>query len=103
VRQLAAVLQIAVALDADDTQAVRRVEVTIQKDFVRVRITAPPETFLDFRELRRKARLLEKEFAVRVRFDRARWQAPSADRSSRAADQPSANRRAAALPRRSAA
>jgi len=103
VRQLAALLKIAVALDADDTQAVRRVEVAIQKDLVRVRMIAPPEAFLDFRELRRKARLLETEFSVRVRFDRARWQPSSNERSSRAADQPSANRRVAALPRRSAA
>jgi exopolyphosphatase/guanosine-5'-triphosphate,3'-diphosphate pyrophosphatase len=103
VRQLAALLQIAVALDAGDTQAVRRVEVKIQKHLVRVRMLAPPEAFLDFRDLRRKARLFEKEFAVRVRFDRARWQPTSAERSSRDAGQTSANRRAAALPRRSAA
>jgi hypothetical protein len=103
VRQLAALLKIAVALDSGDTQAVRRVEVRIQKNLVRVRMVAPPEAFLDFRDLRRKARLFEKEFAVRVRFDRARWQPSSAERSNRAGNQLSANRRAAALPRRSAA
>jgi exopolyphosphatase/guanosine-5'-triphosphate,3'-diphosphate pyrophosphatase len=99
VRQLAALLQIAVALDSGDTQAVRRVEVKIQKDLVRVRMFAPPEAFLDLRELRRKARLFEKEFGVRVRFDRGPW----AERSSRASEQPPATRRSAALPRRSAA
>ena len=103
VRQLAALLKIAVALDAGDTQAVRRIEVIIQKDLVRVRMVAPPEAFLDFRELRRKARLFEKEFAVRVRFDRARWQTSSADRSNRAGNHVSVNRRATALPSRSAA
>lgn len=103
VRQLAALLQIAVALDAGDTQAVRRLEVKIQKGTIRLRMVAPPETFLDFRELRRKARLFEKEFAVRMRFDRARLQPPSADRNGRGHDRPPANRRAAALPRRSAA
>jgi exopolyphosphatase/guanosine-5'-triphosphate,3'-diphosphate pyrophosphatase len=101
--QLAALLKIAVALDAGDTLAVRRVEIRIQKDLVRVRMVAPPEAYLDFRELRRKARLFEKEFAVRVRFDRARWQPSSADRSSRTSHHLAANRRAAALPRRSAA
>jgi exopolyphosphatase/guanosine-5'-triphosphate,3'-diphosphate pyrophosphatase len=96
VRQLAGLLQIAVALDSGDTQAVRRLEVKIQKDDVRVRIFAPPEAFLDFRELRRKARLLEKECSVRLRFDRGRW----ADRANRA-EQP--NGRRAALARRTAA
>jgi exopolyphosphatase/guanosine-5'-triphosphate,3'-diphosphate pyrophosphatase len=103
VRQLAALLKIAVALDTGDTLAVRRVEIKTQKDHVRVRMVAPPEAYLDFRELRRKARLFEKEFAVRVRFDRARWQPSSADRSTRAGNHLSANRRAAVLPRRSAA
>jgi hypothetical protein len=92
-----------VALDAGDTQAVRRVEVKIQKRLVRVRMIAPPEAYLDFRDLRRKARLFEKEFAMSVRFDRARWQLSSAERSSRDAGQPSMKQRAAALPRRSAA
>jgi exopolyphosphatase/guanosine-5'-triphosphate,3'-diphosphate pyrophosphatase len=100
VRQLAALLQIAVALDAGDTQSVRRIEARIQKRDVRVRIVAPPEAYFDFRELRRKARLFEKEFAVRMRFDRAKPQ-PAAER--RGIDRPPANRRAAALPRRSAA
>lgn len=79
VRQLAALLQLAVALDSGETQAVRRIEVRIQKKDVRVRIFAPPEAFLDFRQLRRKARLLEKECSVRVRFDRGKW----AERSTR--------------------
>jgi hypothetical protein len=78
---------------------VRRVEVKIQKDVVRVRMFAPPEAFLDFRDLRRKARLFEKEFGVRARFDRGRW----VERASRTGEQASATRRSAALPRRSAA
>jgi exopolyphosphatase / guanosine-5'-triphosphate,3'-diphosphate pyrophosphatase len=99
VRQLAALLQIAVALDSGDTQAVRRIEARIQKKDVRLRIFAPPEAFLDFRGLRRKARLLEKEGSVRVRFDRGRWQPASPERAGRA-ESPAGR---AALPRRSAA
>jgi exopolyphosphatase / guanosine-5'-triphosphate,3'-diphosphate pyrophosphatase len=99
VRQLAAMLKIGVALDAGDTQAVRRLEVKIQNGFVRVRIFAPPEEFLDSRELRRKSRLFEKEFGVPVRFDRGRW----ADRNNRSAEQSAAARRPAAVPKRSAA
>jgi len=98
-RQLAALLQIAVALDSGDTQSVRRVEVRIQKDVVRMRMFAPPEAFIDFRDLRRKARLFEKEFGVGVRFDRGRW----VERAGRAGEQPPVSRRPTALPRRSAA
>jgi exopolyphosphatase/guanosine-5'-triphosphate,3'-diphosphate pyrophosphatase len=100
VRQLASLLQMAVALDSGDTQEVRKIEVKIQKNTVRVRIVAPAETFLDYRELRRKARLFEKEFSVRVQFDRARLQPAPAERSS-ANSSPS--RRSAAPQRRSAA
>jgi hypothetical protein len=92
---LAGILQIAVALDSGDGQIVRRIEVKIQKKDVRLRLFAPPEVFLDFRQLRRKARLLEKECSVQVRFDRGRW-------IERAARAEPGNRRAA-LPRTSAA
>jgi exopolyphosphatase/guanosine-5'-triphosphate,3'-diphosphate pyrophosphatase len=108
VRQLAGLLQIAVAFDSGDAQTVRRLEVKIQKKDVRVRIFAALEAFLDFRQLRRKARLLEKECSVRVRFDRGRWQPSTAERSSRGEQTAlrttvrSASRRAA-LPRTSAA
>ena len=96
VRVLAGILRIAVALDSGDGQVVRRIEVKIQKKDVRLRLFAPAEAFLDFRQLRRKARLLEKECSVQVRFDRGRW----AERASR--PEPQANRRTA-LPRSSAA
>jgi exopolyphosphatase/guanosine-5'-triphosphate,3'-diphosphate pyrophosphatase len=107
-RQLVALLKIAVALDTGDTQAVRRIEIKVQKKDVRVRVFAPPETFLDFRQLRRKARLLEKECRVRVRFDRGRSQPSTADRSGRSekpvlrAGQRPPSRRLS-LPKRSAA
>jgi exopolyphosphatase/guanosine-5'-triphosphate,3'-diphosphate pyrophosphatase len=101
VRQLAALLKIAVALDAGDTQAVRRVEAKIQKDGVRLRVWAPPEAYVDFRELRRKARFFGREFAVKVRFDRARWQSVSAESANTQA-QPAA-RRVPSLARRTAA
>ena len=83
VRELAGVLKMAVALDTADTQAIRRIEVRIQKKDVRVRLIAPPETFLDFRQLRRKAEMFEKEFSVRLRFERGRAQNPAAERNSR--------------------
>jgi exopolyphosphatase/guanosine-5'-triphosphate,3'-diphosphate pyrophosphatase len=98
VRQLAGLLQIAVALDSGGTQAVRRIEVKIQKKDVRLRVFAPPEAYVDFRELRRKARLLEKECSVRVRFERGRW----AERSGRA-DPASLRATARAATRRTAA
>jgi len=109
VRQLASILQIAVALDAADTQAVRRVEVKSYRDHVRVRIIAPEELFLDMHELRSKARLFETEFGLTMRFDRIAWNPAAAERANnRAPAQSSANRAAAnrrngSLSRRSAA
>jgi exopolyphosphatase/guanosine-5'-triphosphate,3'-diphosphate pyrophosphatase len=97
VRRLAGLLQIAVALDSGDTQAVRRLEVKIQKRDVRIRIFAPPEAFVDFRQLHRKARLLEKECSVRVRLDRGRGEQAALRTSARS------NGRRNALARRSAA
>jgi exopolyphosphatase/guanosine-5'-triphosphate,3'-diphosphate pyrophosphatase len=72
VRQLAALLRIAVALDADNSQTVRRVEAKIQHDTVWLRAAAAGQTRLDLRELRRKARYFEQEFGVHVRVGRMR-------------------------------
>jgi exopolyphosphatase/pppGpp-phosphohydrolase len=68
VRQLASLLRIAVALDAGGTQAVRRVDAKIQRRTVLIRIAATSETQVNLRELRRKAKLFEREFGVRLRF-----------------------------------
>jgi exopolyphosphatase/guanosine-5'-triphosphate,3'-diphosphate pyrophosphatase len=105
VRQLAALLRIAVALDANGTQAVRRIETRWQGRTVWLRVAAAPETHFDFRELRRKAKLLEKEFSVHVNVGRARRpQSPSNDRMARPGNGLAGLRRSpAALPRRSAA
>jgi exopolyphosphatase/guanosine-5'-triphosphate,3'-diphosphate pyrophosphatase len=67
VRQLAALLRIAVALDAGRTQAVRRVEAKIQRKSILLRLVAS-EAQVNLRELRRKAKLFEAEFGVPVRF-----------------------------------
>jgi exopolyphosphatase/guanosine-5'-triphosphate,3'-diphosphate pyrophosphatase len=105
VRQLAAILRIAVALDANRTQKVRRVETRVLRKAVWLRVAAPPEARVDFRELRRKARFFESEFGVRVRFGRARKpQNGTNGRAPRITDRIARIRRSvAALPRRSAA
>jgi exopolyphosphatase/guanosine-5'-triphosphate,3'-diphosphate pyrophosphatase len=72
VRQLAALLRIAVTLDAGGTQAIRRVEARLQRKTVWLRIAAAPGAHLDIRGLRSSAKLLEREFGVRVRFGRVR-------------------------------
>ena len=68
IRQLAALLRIAVALDAGGTQAVRRVDVKIQRRTILIRIAATSEAQVNLRELRRKAKVFEQEFGVRLRF-----------------------------------
>ena len=67
VRQLAALLRIAVALDAGRTQAVRRVEAKIQRKSILLRLVAS-EAQVNLRELRRKAKFFEAEFGIPVRF-----------------------------------
>ena len=97
VRQLASLLRMAVALDAGAAQAVRRVEAKIQREAVWLASGGAPETPVDFRELRRKARSFETEFNVQVRFTRQRKAvSATAERSSRSGN-------GAAGPRRSAA
>jgi exopolyphosphatase/guanosine-5'-triphosphate,3'-diphosphate pyrophosphatase len=104
VRQLAAVLKIAVALDVSRTQKVRRAEVRIQKKNVWLRVSAAPEAHIDFRELRDKARFFENEFGVRVRLGRARRNHPANGRGPRIADRLARIRRSVpVLARRSAA
>jgi exopolyphosphatase/guanosine-5'-triphosphate,3'-diphosphate pyrophosphatase len=72
VRQLAAILRFAVALDAGGTQVVRRVETKIQRKAIVVRISATSENQVNLRELRRKAKLFESEFGLPLRFARVR-------------------------------
>ena len=97
VRQLASLLRMAVTLDTGAAQAVRRVEAKIQGKLVCLRVVALPDTPVDFRELRRKARSFETEFNVQVRFTRQRKAvSATAERSSRSGN-------GAAGPRRSAA
>ena len=72
VRQLSSLLRIAVALDADNSQCVRRVDVKVLSDTVWLRPSAGGSAHLDLRELRRKAHYFEQEFGVHVRFGRLR-------------------------------
>ncbi len=104
VRQLASLLKIAVAMDADDSQSIRRLEARLHKDHVRLRIVAPEDAFVDLRELQAKSRLFEKEFGLKMRFERAVWNPASAERAgNRAAAPAAAGRRNGGLPRRPAA
>jgi exopolyphosphatase / guanosine-5'-triphosphate,3'-diphosphate pyrophosphatase len=105
VRQLAALLRMAVALDAGRTQSVKRVDARFQRTVVWLRVSATAEAHVDLRELRRKARFFEREFGIRMRFGRARRaSAISAERGARSAGRISRIRRGPqALPRRSAA
>jgi len=105
VRQLAALLRIAVALDANRAQKVRRVDSRIHHKTVWLRITATSDARIDFREIRDKAKFFEREFGVRVRLGRARRAPNGANgRTTRITDSIARIRRsAAAVPRRSAA
>ena len=68
VRQLAALLRIAVALDAGETQVVRRVDVKVQRKTILVRLVTASEAQVNLRELHRKARFFEQEFGIPLRF-----------------------------------
>jgi exopolyphosphatase / guanosine-5'-triphosphate,3'-diphosphate pyrophosphatase len=68
VRQLSALLRIAVALDAAGTQVVRRLEAKIQRRTILIRLVTASEAQVNLRELRRKARFLEREFGISLRF-----------------------------------
>ena len=95
VRQLAALLRVAVALDADNTQAVRRVDSKVQDDTVWLRASAGAQTRLDFGELRRKAQSFEKEFGVHVRIGRMRRAQNGNGEHTRRNDERAATRSAA--------
>ena len=68
VRQLAALLRIAVALDAGATQAVRRLDVKIQRRAIVIRMVTSSEAQVNLRELRRKAKFFERQFGMPLRF-----------------------------------
>lgn len=68
VQQLSALLRIAVALDSGRTQAVRRVEVKIQRRVILVRLVTASESDINLRELRRKAKFFEHRFGYPLRF-----------------------------------
>jgi len=72
VRQLAALLRIAVALDEGGNQAVRRVETRIQKRAILVRVTVAGDAPVNLSELRHKARYFEREFGTHLQFVRVR-------------------------------
>jgi exopolyphosphatase/guanosine-5'-triphosphate,3'-diphosphate pyrophosphatase len=65
---LAALLRLAVALDASRTQAVRRVEVRIQRRVILIRLVTAAENQINLRELRRKGRFFERKFGYPLRF-----------------------------------
>jgi exopolyphosphatase / guanosine-5'-triphosphate,3'-diphosphate pyrophosphatase len=98
VRQLASLLRIAVALDADNSQSVRRIEAKGLQDTVWLRFSPAGQARLDLRELRRKAKYFEQEFGVRMRFGRVRrLRAPSERaKTSPAVRQTAAQKRPAA-------
>lgn len=99
VRQLAALLRIAVALDAGNTQSVRRIEAKVVRDTVWLRASSSGNGSLDVRELRRKARSFEQEFGVHVRVSRVRRANAAAGERANGASAI----RTTAVPRRSAA
>jgi exopolyphosphatase/pppGpp-phosphohydrolase len=68
VRQLAALLRLAVALDVGGTQVVRRVEAKIQRRAVVLRIVTTSEGQVNLRELRRKSKFFERQFGLPLRF-----------------------------------
>jgi len=68
VRQLTALLRMAVALDAGRTQTVRRVDVKIQRRAVLLRLTTASEAQVNLRDLRRKEKFFEREFGLPLRF-----------------------------------
>ena len=101
VRQLAALLRIAVALGATGTQAVRRTEVRLQRNTVWLRLAAGPGAHLDIRSLQRSARMFKREFGVRIRFGRVRR--GTAVGNGRVGSISGIRRSPATLPKRSAA
>ena len=101
VRQLAALLRIAVMLDAAGTQAIRRIETRLQRKTAWLRLAAALGVHLEVRELKRSARLLETEFGVRVRFGRVRRAATVS--SNHLSTVGGMRRSPAVLPKRSAA
>ena len=66
--QLAALLRVAVALDAGGTQVVRRVDAKIQPRTILIRMATTSEAQVNLRELHRKAKFFEREFGVPLRF-----------------------------------
>ena len=101
VRQLAALLRIAVMMDADNTQAIRRIEVRLQRKTIWMRLAAAPGVRIDIRGLRRSARLFKREFGVRVRFGRVRRTSPASN--DRLGSVARMRRSPAVVPKRSAA
>jgi exopolyphosphatase/guanosine-5'-triphosphate,3'-diphosphate pyrophosphatase len=72
VRALSGILRIAVALDGGSAQGVRGFTVRTKRKKVRLRLHLAPGASVDLRAIRRKTRLFEKEFGVRVSFTRTR-------------------------------
>jgi len=72
VRALSGILRIAVSLDGNNAQGVRGIAVRMKRKGVRLRLHMAPGATVDLAAARRKARLFEKEFGVRVGFARTR-------------------------------
>lgn len=72
IRALSGILRIAVSLDGNNAQGVRGITVRMKRKGVRLRLHLAPGAAVDLAALRRKARLFEKEFGVRVGFARTR-------------------------------
>lgn len=72
VRALSGILRIAVSLDGDNAQGVRGITVRMKRKGVRLRLHLAPGAAVDLAAVRRKARLFEREFGVRVGFARTR-------------------------------
>ena len=72
VRELSAILRIAVGLDAGGARAVRRVEVRIGRKVVQVVVYAPASGEPQLGEARRKTKLFAKEFGLKIHFSLVR-------------------------------
>ena len=68
VRQLAALLRIAVALDARGTQTVRRIEIRVQGKTIWLRVAAAPDARVDFRNCGRNRSCWKKSLACESRW-----------------------------------
>lgn len=72
IRALSGILRIAVSLDGNSAQGVRGITVRLNRKRVRLRLHLAAGAAVDLAAIRRKARLFEREFGVRLAFARTR-------------------------------